>query len=313
MPFEAVQAVLQRLGQMDISRSSVWRRVQERGALLKGCEQGDRAQAMMMPVQWEPPSRAVVSDQRMGIAMDGTLINVRKEGFKEVKVACVFDVAVLQSKDRRTKDRIELAHAVHNSYVAHLGGPEIFGQMAWTEARRRGWEQAQDTEVIGDGAPWIWNLAASHFDDSRQLVDWYHAKQHLVSAGQSLKGDEATAYQRWIHSRETALYQGHADWIADELTAAAQSHPETAEAITREAHYFRTNQNRMAYLEMREEEWPLGSGMVESGGKQYKARFCGAGMHWSRAGAENLLPIRTAILSGRFDQAWHQAHNSPQN
>jgi hypothetical protein len=313
MPFEVVQSVLQRIGQIDISRCSIWRRAQERGALLREYEQAQREQAMMTPVQWEPPSRAEVPDQRMGVAMDGTLINVRKEGWKEVKVACVFDVEVRQGKDRRSEERIELAHAVHNSYVTHLGGPEIFGEKVWAEARRRGWEHAQDTIAIGDGAAWIWNLVATHFDDSCQLVDWYHAKQHLVSAGQLLKKDATPAYQRWINSRETALYQGHADWIADELTAAAQKQPKIAEAATREAHYFRTNQHRMAYLEMREEEWPLGSGMVESAGKQLKTRLCGPGMHWSRTGAENLLSIRTAILSRRFAQVWHQAHDSPLN
>jgi hypothetical protein len=64
---------------------------------------------------------------------------------------------------------------------------------------------------------------------------------------------------------------------------------------------------------MREEGWVIGSGMVESGGKQFKARFCGAGMRWSRAGAERLLPVRTAILSKRFDRRWNAVYNLPKN
>jgi hypothetical protein len=68
----------------------------------------------------------------------------------------------------------------------------------------------------------------------------------------------------------------------------------------------------MNYIEMREEEWPIGSGMVESGAKQFKARFSGPGMRWSRTGAENLLPLRSAVLSGRFDQMWLAAKNLPQ-
>lgn len=66
--------------------------------------------------------------------------------------------------------------------------------------------------------------------------------------------------------------------------------------------------NRVNYLEMREEEWPIGSVMVESGGKQCKARFCGPRMRWSRSGAENLIPIGSAILSGRFADLWHSAY-----
>jgi hypothetical protein len=69
----------------------------------------------------------------------------------------------------------------------------------------------------------------------------------------------------------------------------------------------------MNYLEMRMEGYPIGSGMVESAAKQYKGRFCGAGMRWSRPGAERLIPVRTAILSKRFDKMWHLAYNSPPN
>jgi len=67
----------------------------------------------------------------------------------------------------------------------------------------------------------------------------------------------------------------------------------------------------MNYLEMRMEGYPIGSGMVESAAKQYKQRFCGPGMRWSRTGAERLIPVRSAILSQRFDKTWRLAYNSP--
>jgi hypothetical protein len=69
----------------------------------------------------------------------------------------------------------------------------------------------------------------------------------------------------------------------------------------------------MQYLETREEGWLIGSGMVESGAKQYKDRLTGAGMCWSRPGAERLLPIRSAVMSDTFDQVWRLAYNSPRN
>jgi len=184
--------------------------------------------------------------------------------------------------------------------------------MMWAEARRRGWEQAQDSEVLGDGAVWIWNQATLHFPDSHQVVDWYHGKQHLAVAARALKDEGTPAYQRWFNSHETALYQGHAARIADELEQAAVQQPQHGEDLRREAGYFRDNQHRMNYLEMREEEWPIGSGMVESGAKQYKARFCGPGMRWSRVGAENLLPVRSAILSRRYDELWAKVYHAPQ-
>jgi hypothetical protein len=69
----------------------------------------------------------------------------------------------------------------------------------------------------------------------------------------------------------------------------------------------------MQYLEMREEGYDIGSGMVESGGKQFKSRFCGSGMRWSRRGMERLIPIRTSVMSGCFDTVWQTAYNSPPN
>ena len=77
--------------------------------------------------------------------------------------------------------------------------------------------------------------------------------------------------------------------------------------------YFENNQHRMNYLELREDGWLMGSGMVESGAKQFKDRFTGPGMRWSRPGAERLLPIRAAVMSRTFDDAWRAVYKSPNN
>jgi hypothetical protein len=312
VPYEQARAILQQLGRLELSHSSIWRRVQVWGERFRAMEEKERERANALPAKWDPPRPSEGRRERMGVAMDGTMIHIREEGWKELKIGSVFEVAVEPSLEEDTKEEIDVAHAVQNSYVAHLGGPEMLGQLMWAEAQRRNWEQAVDTEAIGDGAPWIWNLVGLHFSHSRQLVDWYHAKHHLVAASRSLKGEGTLAAQRWLNSRETTLYQGHAERIADELTAAAVDHPTAANGLLREAAYFRNNQHRMNYLEMREEEWAIGSGMIESGAKQYKTRFTGAGMRWSRSGAENLLPLRTATMSHHFDELWQKAYNSPQ-
>lgn len=309
--FELATAILKRIGQIEISSPSAWRSSQEAGQRFRRVEEVARARAMVTPERWEPPSRAEVTDQRMGVAMDGASVNIRDEGWKDMKIGVVFDIAVRPTKDPETGERVNLAHAVHNSYVAHLGGPDVIGEKTYTEARRRGWEQAQDTMVVGDGAPWIWNQAALHFGESHQVVDWYHAKEHLIAAARLMKPDGGSAFTRWLNSRETLLYQGHADKIADELEKKAHQGVANADELLTAAGYFRTNHLRMNYIELREGEWPIGSGMVESGAKQFKARFAGPGMRWSRDGAENLLPIRAAVLSGRFDQMWAAAKNLP--
>lgn len=313
LPFEQAAEVLNRIGQIQISTSSVWRRAQVWGVRLAEMEAAERRVANALPNARTQVRRETQTRPRMGVAMDGSMLYIRTEGWKELKVGCVFEVQVRPTRDAQTGDMIDLPHAVHNSYRAHLGGPEILGQLAWTEAQRRGWEQARDTQVIGDGAPWIWNLAQDHFYDSQQVVDWYHATQHLAEAARLLKGEGTSAATRWFNERETGLFQGHADRIAQELSQAALQHSSLAEELERQAGYFRTNHRRMNYQEMREEGWVIGSGMVESGAKQFKARFTGPGMRWSRSGAERLVPVRAAIMSRRFDDLWRLASNSPPN
>jgi hypothetical protein len=311
VPFEQAEAILQEIGQVNVSRCSIWRRADIWGSRFKALEEKERSQANALPEKWQPPSRAVEADRRMGVAMDGMMVHVRQEGWKELKLGATFDIEVRIGRDERTREPVPMAHAVNNSYVAHLGGSEVFGEMLFSEARRRGWEQAQDTQVVADGAVWIWNQADLHFGQSHQLVDWYHAKQHLANAAKLFKGDGTPAYTLWFNSRETALYQDHAERIANELAEAANELPKVAEDLNREAGYFREHQHRMNYLEMREEEYVIGSGMVEGGAKQYQARLCGPGMRWSRLHVEKLIPIRTAILSGRFPEVWRKVYNSP--
>jgi hypothetical protein len=311
--YAQVEEILAKVGQISISDSSVWRQAQVWGAGFQALAEAERIRSNLLPGRWGAPCKRAEPKGRMGVSMDGGMIHIRDEGWKELKVGSVFDVEVRPTRDQETGDWIELAHAVRNSYVAHLGGPDTFGQMVWAEASRRDWEQAADTEVVADGAPWIWNLTMDCFYNSRQVVDWYHGTEHLAEAARLLKGEEALAKTRWLNAHKTMLFEGHADRIALELEAEARHQPAIAEALKKEAGYFRNNQRRMQYQEMREDGWAIGSGMVESAAKQFKARFAGPGMCWSRAGAEHLIPVRAAVMSGRFEELWRQAYNSPSN
>jgi hypothetical protein len=242
-----------------------------------------------------------------GVALDGATVNIRKEGWKELKVGSVFEVEVRPTRDRETGDLIDLAHAVHNTYVAHLGGPEVFGQLIWAEARRRQWSQAQETVALGDGAPWIWNLVGEHFYDSRQVVDWYHAATHLRQAANALKGEHTPEAQRWFKAYDTQLFEGQADQIADTLRTLAKSNRKVADVLRREAGYFDEHQRRMQYQEIREDGLPIGSGMVESACKQFRARLAGPGMRWN----ERMLPIRAAAMNRNFEAWWQSVSALP--
>ncbi len=311
--FAQAEEILKRVGQVEISDSSVWRRTDAWGERCKAVEATQRATATALPPRSEIVRGETPHATDMGVAMDGAMVHVRAEGWKELKTGCVFEPELRPTVDKASGETMDLAHAVHNSYVAHLGGPELFGQQVWAEAQRRAWPQAHDTIALGDGAPWVWNLVREHFYDSRQAVDWYHATEHLASAAQLLKGEAEPAAQPWFKQQETTLFQGHADQIAQQLHAAAPAHPTVADQLRREAGYFRDNHRRMQYMELREDGFPIGSGMVESGCKQFRKRFNGSGMRWSRPGIERLLPVRASIMSRRFDELWKATYNLPLN
>jgi hypothetical protein len=188
-------------------------------------------------VPGEAPSKQIV-----GVAMDGAIpqgdrsavVHVRQEGWKELKTGCVLEVELQPTLNKASGETMELAHAVHNTYLAHLGGTHLFGQQVWAESQRRHWIHAYDSIALGDGAPWIWNLVAEHFSDSRQAVDWYHATSHLSNADNLLHGEGSAEAQRWLQAHETLLFQGHAVCIAAELQHTAAIAHSTADDLRRE-------------------------------------------------------------------------------
>ena len=153
MEFEEAKRVLNRIGQIPISDTSVWRRAKKWGQRFQAEEAVQRALATASPARGEPVRGEPRDQPEMGVAMDGAQVHIRGEGWKELKVGCVFDIAVCPTVDKPTGETLDLAHAVRNSYVAHLGGPERFGELVWAEARQRGWTRARDSIAVGDGAP----------------------------------------------------------------------------------------------------------------------------------------------------------------
>ena len=306
---DLAEQILVQIGGIAVSDTSIWRRMQEYGEKFRVLEEAAAAQAMVVPVQGGVVRGESRVARRMGVAMDGTMINVRGEGWKELKVGCVFEA---ESNGKGGSEE-EQVHAVHNSYTALLGGPERFGQALWAEAYRRQLPRAQDSIVLGDGAPWIWNLALEHFGWSRQAVDWYHAKEHLYNVAHLAFGEGNVEANRWAKGMETPLYQGSIQTVVAGIKQLARKQRKAAQELHKEAEYFHRNRRRMQYMELREDGFPIGSGMVESGGKQFRARLAGPGMRWSRVGAERLISVRATILSDRFQQIWTQAYNLPPN
>jgi hypothetical protein len=296
LPYEQAAEVFERIGHCYAPPTSIWRQTQQYGERLKA--HVDHQQELVSVERVVLPPPGLDHRQRKGVSLDGGMVNVRDEGWKEMKVGAIFDVEQRLERDPVTGEFVEQAHGVNVTYTAVLGSVEQFAPALWVEAVSQQVPQAADSSVTADGAEWIWNLTADYFPDSVQIVDWYHACEHLASAASAMCPDDAQAAQRWYKQKRDALFKGNIHFVTQPLDSVG---------LEDHSRYFHTHKRRMQYQEFREEGYPIGSGTVESGIKQFKARLSGSGMRWSRPGVERMLIVRASVLGDTFDALWQAA------
>jgi hypothetical protein len=199
------------------------------------------------------------------------------------------------------------------SYVAQRASPDQFGPRLLAEAARRGalevvgWEGSPlrprlallpEVAVLGDGAPWIWNLAAEHFGKRVEIVDFYHASEHGWTVANALYGQGSALAKVWAEARANELRDQGAAPVQAALAAAHAPTPAAQEVLRRERGYFRTNAARMDYPTFREAGLPIGSGAVESSaGHLAQQRLKRSGARWSEPGAQHVINVRCQLAS----------------
>lgn len=293
LPYEQAVQVFERIGHCSIPGVSIWRQTQEYGERIQvHLSRQEKAKGMERTVL---PPAGRDHRRRKGISIDGGMVHLRQEGWKEFKVGAVFDVEQRLERDPRSGEMVEHAHGVQIAYRAVLGGVEEFKPALWELAVRQDVPSAADSSVVGDGAEWIWNLANECFPDSVQVVDWYHACEHLANAALALYPNDPSKVEQWFKRRRDDLFKGD----VHKITLWLENHQRPDLAA-----YFHKHKRRMRYQEFWEEGYPIGSGTVESGVKQFKARLTGPGMQWNRPNAQIMLTIREAVMSDDFDALW---------
>jgi len=158
--------------------------------------------------------------------------------------------------------------------------------------------------VLGDGADWIWNQADLHFPEATQIVDLYHARQHLWSLAAKLYANDSPAQKRWVMVRKDKLDDGKIERLVALLRSVAAVHPDLTEDIFTEANYFENNKERMRYPKFREQGLFVGSGVIEAGCKTVLGRLKRSGMFWTVRGANAIIALRCCQLSGKFEDYW---------
>ena len=311
-PFDRGREQLQLLAGLEVTTKSVERTAETIGADIAQREQGEIQKALQLDL----PVIAGAPIPILYVQMDGTAVPVVKretvgrhgktEGqpshTREAKLACVFTQATWDRKGYPIRD------ADSTTYTGAIETAEEFGKRIYREACKRGWSRAKKKVVIGDGAEWIWNLVAEHFPDAMQIVDLYHARQHLWEVARQLYPHEEVKQKAWMKVHQKRLLdKGKITKLVSSLRSSDSHHPEVVEKIRSEADYFERNAKRMQYPKFRRQHLFIGSGVIEAGCKTVIAsRLKRSGMFWTVPGANAILTLRCSHLNGRFEDYWEQ-------
>lgn len=287
----------------------------ERTAEAIGADIGQRDQAEIARVlQMDLPIIVGEPIPIMYVEMDGTGIPVvRKETegrkgkndeepphTREAKLGCVF------TQTTWDKEGFPIRDPDSTTYVAAIETAEEFGPRLYLEASSRGWNRATQKVVIGDGAEWIRNLAQMHFPDAIQIVDLYHAREHLWEVARALYPNDSSRQKDWMNVHQKRLLdEGKIEELVAALRSLDHSNPKIVEKIREEADYFEKNAERMRYPRFRRMHLFVGSGVIEAGCKTViGSRFKQSGMFWTVRGANAVLSLRCCHLNGRFENYW---------
>jgi len=308
--FDEGHELLHELGGVDVSTKNV-----ERGAEALGREiADDERSAIQSPPADEPvaptlylgmdgtgvPMRACEVDGRAGKQPDGT------SKTREVKLVTIWSAEGRNKEGTPERDPGSVSYSAAIESAAQRDTDEVpseFAARVQREATRRGFDMAARRVVLGDGAKWIWNLADQHFPDAIQIVDRFHAKQHLSDVGKAIYGATSDLAREWARDRHEQLDTGQ----IGALLLALRTHAPASEEARNCIKYIENNRHRMRYPEFRAAGLCTSTGVVEAGCKVAIGTRCKrTGMHWTVAGVDAIVALRCCKLSGRFEDFWER-------
>jgi hypothetical protein len=308
--FDHGRGQLQLLAGLEVTAKSVERVAESIGADIALRQQ----QEIQRAVQLDLPHITGEPIPVLYVEMDGTGVPVVKKETadrpgkldgvpahtREVKLGCVF------TQTKWDQEGYAIRDPGSTTYTGAIENAEPFGKRLYVEAWNRGWSRAAKKVVIGDGAPWIWNIAKEHFPGAIQIVDLFHARQHLWDLARLLHPMDTKRRNAWIGLHQKRwLDQGKIAKLVASLRSIQTSDADLSKKLRNEVDYFATNASRMNYPKFREQHLFVGSGVIEAGCKTVVGhRLKQSGMFWTVNGANSILALRCAHLNGRFEDYW---------
>ena len=265
------------------------------------------------PLDSLPPAKTLY------LGIDGTGIPLRAEELagvvgkteggaktREVKLCTVWSAESCDGEGIPIRDE---GSVTYTAAIESASTPDYvkerspFTERVWREAQRRRFPQAARQVALGDGAAWIWNVVAELFPGAIQIVDRFHAQQHLSELSQALYGPSSPCASAWVKRRYEQLDGGQ----FRALLTAIRRHVPRSEEARRCLHYFQSNRERMRYAKFQAQGLCTSTGVVEAGCKvAIGTRLKRAGMHWTIRGSNAIIALRCSKLSGRFQDFWER-------
>jgi hypothetical protein len=298
VPFAAAARLVGELAGITLTGKRAGRRAEADGQAAAAVIEAESAAVMAGRLALLPP--APPRPDKLYVAVDGTgvpMVTAETQGragkgedgrarTREVKMACAFTQTTLDDNGRPARD------PASSSYLATFAPAAQFGMLMAAEARRRGAGQIRQLTILGDGAAWIWNLAAAHFPQATQIVDLYHAREHVHELANLAARLLAGHRDEWLAERLAELDNGDVPALlaaGRDLRFLGSLATERDKAL----HYFETSACRMHYAKYRTLGLFVGSGTVEAGCKSVIGqRLKLSGMRWTQPGATGILTLR---------------------
>jgi hypothetical protein len=297
MPFEPARQSLFADYRVKLSKHTLEAVCEQAGNALLEEEDRQRTQIASLPpaerVKALPDSQ--ICPKKAYVFADGAMIHTEGD-WHEIRVA---SVAAVDADDKP----LCIDHRARFLSCAE------FGWQLLLLARRAGYHRASLRAFIGDGARWLWEIAALQFPDAIQILDWFHLSEHVHEAAASLYGESSDDAKRFSSERLNELWEGR---VAETLRELTELHKQVRASNKRETlrqliTYLENNRQRIDYPRYRVLGLRIGSGQVEGACKTLVGGRCKqAGMrNWTRRGAEGVLRLRAALQTGRFDDLWN--------
>jgi hypothetical protein len=288
MPYGGGMEFLARLTPLRIEESAAELIVQEVGGRVREAQAEATEQYLsgLVPLPIGPPVK------RLYVTMDGSSAHI-DGAWHEVKSGAVYEA---QPGDD------EVDRSGPKRYVSAQEPAEEFTARLYVEALQAGVHRADEVVVLGDGAEWIWNHAAVHYPGATEIVDYWHACQHIHDLAKVQYGEGSSQGQRWAREHCTRLKEEGPAAYRRALRRMKPRSPDAAEKLRTERGYFDDNASRMRYPQFREKRLMIGSGIAEAACKVVVGqRLKQAGMRWKHRGADHILALRCLVLNNQHD------------